>query len=68
RELCPDGGWKPKIAAARRIQKEVADYAAGLGWRMMEGRVVAKIDEWLSEMHDAPLLFPSQRKKPKSAA
>lgn len=68
RELCPDGGWKPKIAAARRIQKEVADYAAGLGWRMMEGRVVAKIDEWLSEMHDAPLLFPSQRKKPKPAA
>ncbi|AGZ26998.1 hypothetical protein [Burkholderia pseudomallei] len=67
RELCPDGGWKPKITAARRIQKEVADYAAGLGWRMMEGRVVGKIDEWLSEMHDAHLFFPTLRKKPKSS-
>lgn len=67
RELCPDGGWKPKIDASRRIQKEVEDYAAGLGWRMMKDRVVGKIDEWLSEMHDAHLFFPTLRKKPKSS-
>lgn len=67
RELCPDGGWKPKMDAARRIQKEVADYAAGIGWRMMEGRVVELIDRWLSEMHDAHLFFPTLRKKPKSS-
>lgn len=67
RELCPDGGWKPKIEAARRIQTEVADYAKELGWTMVKDRVVGKIDEWLSEMHDAHLLFPTLRKKPKSS-
>ncbi|MDO3560727.1 hypothetical protein [Ralstonia pseudosolanacearum] len=67
RELCPDGGWRPKIDAARRLETEVAEYAAGLGWRMMQGRVVGKIDAWLSEMHDAHLLFPTRRKKPKSS-
>ncbi|PXX15213.1 hypothetical protein C7399_1103 [Paraburkholderia tropica] len=67
RELCPDGGWRPKIEAARRIQTEVADYAKELGWTMVKDRVVGKIDEWLSEMHDAHLFFPTLRKKPESS-
>ncbi|CAJ0802214.1 hypothetical protein [Ralstonia thomasii] len=64
RELCPDGGWRPKIAAARRIRKDVVDYAAGLGWTMVEGGVVDLIDKWLSKMPDAFRLFPTMRKKP----
>lgn len=67
RELCPDGGWNPKIHAARKIEAEVVDYARGLGWRMTKDRTVTLIDGWLSKMHDAHLFFPTMKKKPKPA-
>lgn len=66
RELCPDGGWRRRIAAARRIRDEVVAYAEKLGWRMTADRATELIDQWLSKMHDAPQLFPTQRKTPKS--
>lgn len=66
RELCPEGGWKPRVDAARKIQKEVADFAQARGWIMVQGRQIELIDKWLSDMPDAHRLFPSQRRKPKS--
>lgn len=66
RELCPDGGWRFRIAAARKIQDEVMHYANKLGWVMVDYRPDGQIDKWLSEMPDAHRLFPTQRKKPKA--
>ena len=62
RALCPDGGWRFRIAAARKIQKEVIAYAEELGWIMASNRPDNQIDTWLSEMPDAHRLFPTQRK------